>query len=83
MTSIRYRSKPVWHETGMHESGRPLLVAESPCNLLIRRKGTRQVLSLPWTMAYLRAATLEAARIRLEKINKRRSVKRGRVVSDK
>jgi len=72
----------VWHETGLVDShsGRPYLVAESPASLLIRLKGTRQVLSLPWNIAYLRAATLAAAMIRLNKINKRRknrAVRRG------
>jgi hypothetical protein len=83
MHVIRYKDRPIWHETGLIDSGtgRPYLVAESPANLLIRLKGTRQALSLPWNLAYLRAATLAAAMVRLNKINKRRTVRRGALVS--
>jgi hypothetical protein len=79
MTQIRYRHRPVWHETGLIDShsGRKLCVAESPAALLIRLKGTRQQLELPWNIAWFRAATLKAAVLRLGKINKRRQVKRG------
>lgn len=74
MTRIRYKSKPVWHETGQLDgiTHRPYLVAESPAALLIRLKGTRTVLELPWSMAYLRAATLRATLDALNKINARR-----------
>jgi hypothetical protein len=79
LTRIRYRSKPVWHETGLIDaSGRPYCVAETPASLLVRLKGTRQVLALPWSLAYLKAAWLEAARIRLEKINARKARKKAR-----
>jgi len=79
MTRIKYRMRPIWHETGLVEStsGRPYLVAESPAELLLRLKGTRQTLRLPWNVAFLRAATLAAAMGRLNKINRRRAVKRG------
>lgn len=78
MTRIRFRSRPVWHETGLVDSqtGRPFLVAESPSALLLRLKGTRQVLSLPWNIAYLRAATLQAQMNQLNKINRKRASKR-------
>jgi hypothetical protein len=77
MTRCKYRSNPVWHETRAVYDGRLLLVAETPSNLLIRRKGTRQVLALPWTIAHLRACTLKAQALAIEKINRRRAVKRG------
>lgn len=77
MTKIKLRAKPIWHETRMFEGGRELVVAETPVNLLMRRKGTRQVLQLPWNIAYLRAATLKAAQLRLDKINRKKAVKRG------
>ena len=69
MTQIKFKSKPTWHETGVvdRSSGRPILVAESPVSLLVRLKGTRQVLKVPWEMAYLRAAYAEADRLRREK----------------
>lgn len=75
MTEIKYKSKPVWHETGLRDSGtgRAYCVAESPTALLIRLKGTRQVLTLPWTVAYIKAAWGEAARQRLIKINERKA----------
>lgn len=83
MTRIKYKIKPVWHESGTVDShsGRAMLIAESPANLLIRLKGTRQVLALPWTLCFLRAASLKAAMLRLDKMNKRKQAKvaRGRV----
>ena len=53
MTKIRYRINPVWHETNLvdSQSGRPFCVAERPSHLLIRLKGTRTVVSLPWNIA--------------------------------
>lgn len=81
MTKIKYRSRPVWHETGLIDrmSGRMYVVAESPASLLIRLKGTRTILDLPWSMAFLRAAQLKVALANLNKVNKKRSVSRGRV----
>lgn len=75
MTEIKFKAKPVWHETGLVDSGtgRPFCVAESPTALLMRLKGTRQVLALPWGVAYIKAAWLEAARLRLVKINERKA----------
>ena len=75
MTPIRQRFKPVWHETGYADRGRAMVVAETPHNLLIRLKGTRQVMQLPWSMIYLKAAQTTAALARLERINKKRAVK--------
>jgi hypothetical protein len=82
MTAMKYRSKPVWHQSGTadSQSGRPILAAESPSYLLVRLKGTRQVLRLPWSLVYLRAAVAEVATQRLMKINKRRAIKRGHVI---
>lgn len=82
MTTIRYKMTPTWHQTGLTDSasGRPYCVAETPANLLIRLKGTRQVLKLPWTLVYLKAAWVEAARLKLEKINARKAKKKGRAV---
>lgn len=80
MTRVKYRMRPVWHETGLIDSqtGRPFCVAETPANLLVRLKGTRQVLTLPWSIAYLKAAWMEAARVRLEKINARKAKKKAK-----
>lgn len=60
----------------MHERGRPILAAETPINLHLRLKGTRLVLKLPWSLCYLKAAQLEAAQIRLNKINARKAAKK-------
>lgn len=82
MTQVKRRSKPVWHECGALDriSGRSYCVAETPAALLIRLKGTRTTLELPWGMAYLRAAQLKAALVSLQKVNRRRAtVTRGRV----
>jgi len=81
MTRIKYKHKPVWHESGLldRQSGRMFCVAETPVNLLIRLKGTRTILELPWSLAYLRAAYLKAALNNLNKANRKLSVTRGRV----
>jgi hypothetical protein len=73
MTTIRWKASPVWHETAMHERGRPILVAESPGQLLVRLKGTRQVLGIPWTLVYLRAAQMQAQQVRMEKVKARKA----------
>lgn len=80
MTRIRYRSKPVWHETHMIErgSGRPYCVAESPGGVFIRLKGTRQALYLPWSIVYDKAAWIEAARLKLVRAEKRRERRKAR-----
>lgn len=84
MTRVRFRSKPCWHESEVidRQTGRTFCVAESPAALLIRLKGKRQTLSLPWAVAYLRAATIKASADALAKGNKRKGpvqVTRGRV----
>lgn len=71
MTRIKFKLNPVWHESGVEYQGRPLLVAETPHNILIRRKGTRQVLSLPITLAYLRAAQIEDQTSRISRGKRR------------
>lgn len=82
MTRIRYKTKPTWHETGLLDSmsGRNYLVAETPTKLMLRLKGTRQMLELPWNVAWFRAATLAATMKQLNKVNAKRrarSVRRG------
>jgi hypothetical protein len=69
MTKIKYREKPVWHETSWIDgaTGRVMLVAETHHSLLVRLKGTRQVLSLPWGVVFIRAAWAEASRVAREK----------------
>jgi hypothetical protein len=80
VTEIKFKINPTWHQTGMVDSytGRAYLVAETPANLLIRLKGTRQVLKLPWGMAYLRAAYTEAARLRMEKMNAKKAARKAK-----
>jgi hypothetical protein len=75
MTKCRVNA--VWHETGETYGGRAILVAESPLAMLLRLKGTRQKLAVPWRVAWLRGSQLEAARRQGEKVNRRRSVRRG------
>lgn len=79
MTPCRFRTKPVFHETRTMSQGRVLCVAETPSNLLIKRKGTREVLELPWALAYLRAATIKASAIAVEKVNRRRARRAARL----
>lgn len=78
MTSIRYKSKPVWHQTGLldRSSGRAICVAESPAALLIRLKGTRTTVQLPWNLCYLHGAFALANANRVAK-KSRKSVRRG------
>lgn len=75
MTRIRFKPRPTWWESGHVDgaSGRVVLVAVEPSSLLLRLKGTRQVLRLPFGVAFIRAAWLEAARIRMEKMNARKA----------
>lgn len=76
MTCIRHRPKPVWHDTGtLGERCRTILAAETPAALLLRLKGTRTVLALPWRAAYMKAVWLAADAKRAAR--KTRSVKRG------
>jgi len=82
MTKTRYRQKPVWHETaaayGAAGKSRAICVAESATALLVKLKGTRTVLSLPYTTAYERAAAL-AADLSVCVVPRRRNVKRGQL----
>ena len=55
---------------------RAVCVALTPTALLLRQKGTRTVVSLPYGAAYQYAARLEADR-RIEQRRRRRSVARG------
>lgn len=85
MTCIRRRIRPVWHQTEIVYDGRPLLVAETPHAVLLRRKGTRLTLSVPWAIAYLKGASIKAQLNALEKQNRKRrqraesGVSRGRI----
>jgi len=72
MTTIKRRIRPVWHQTETVYDGRPLLVAETPHAILLRRKGTRLTLSVPWSIAYLRGATLAVQLQSLERSNRKR-----------
>ncbi len=74
MTKIPHRDNPVYHETRLLQDGRAIIVAETPNALLLRLKGTRQVLSLPWSKAFLVAATMEAD---LHRIHRKMPVRRG------
>lgn len=80
MTTIKYKDRPTWHQTGLVDdiTGRPYLVAQTPTALLIREKGRRDSLRLPWNIAYFRAATLRAYELRCEKREKKASRKRVR-----
>lgn len=81
MTRIKYKAKPVWHETGLLDksSGRFYCVAETPANLLLRMKGTRQVLSIPWSVVFIKAAWMEAARLKLAKKTAKAEARKGKV----
>jgi hypothetical protein len=73
MTACKFKLKPTWHQTGADCQGRAICVAESPHNLLLRLKGTRQILRLPWGVALVKAAMLEASAARLRRINERKA----------
>lgn len=78
MTKVKQRLRPVWHETQTVIDGRPLCVAERPTCVMLRLKGTRQTLMLPWSVAFIKAATIRATEIARAKANRRTtSVKRG------
>lgn len=76
MTTVR--PNPVWHETAEVVDGRAICIAECPCGLLLRLKGQRSKLLLPWQTAYLKAATLAADSLRTIAANHRRAVPRVR-----
>jgi hypothetical protein len=60
MTRIKRDDKPRWRETAITERGRALCVANTPTELLIRAKGTRTVIPIPWALVWLRACELQA-----------------------
>jgi hypothetical protein len=72
MTKIKYKIKPTWHEAQADYMGRALLVAQTPHNILLRRKGTRQTLTLPLSVAFLKAAQMTEQTIRINKISRGR-----------
>lgn len=80
MTAIKFKQKPRWRETAVVDSmtRRLIVVACEPQSILLRLKGTRQVLRVPFGVAFLRGAMLEAARIRMEKINARKARRRAK-----
>ena len=77
MTKCKFKLQPVWHETEVVMDGRTVLVSERPACLLLRLKGTRQTLMLPWNVAYVRAAFLYSENARATKKKRRRAVQRG------
>lgn len=77
MTRIKFKIKPVWHETAATMNGRAICVAQTPGNALVRLKGTRQVLDVAWGRVYLRAAQDRAQLMRLQKMNERRAKRKG------
>lgn len=79
MTLLRFTPRPRWRETQASVAftagrRRAVLVALQPAAMLLRLKGTRQVLSLPFGNAFLRAAFLAAD----EKRNAKRETRRGK-----
>jgi hypothetical protein len=76
MTKLRYTHQPRWRESEVmvrDPDARLLIVAFEPSALLLRRKGTRQVLRIPLTIAYDVAARLEADRLRAERKARRKN----------
>lgn len=76
MTSIKY-TPPRWRQTEVltrdGTAQGPIVVALEPSALLLRIKGRRQVLRLPFTLAYTKAAQIAAAAARLEKLNAKKA----------
>lgn len=79
MTRCKLKIRPVWHETSTIIDNRALCVAERPSCVLLRLKGTRTTLMLPWSAVFLRAATMRAQEQVKAKLNRRGS--RGRNVA--
>lgn len=78
MTKLKHRAKPLWRETMLlGERGQPYVVALQPEGLLIRRKGSRKPLLLPYGIAFVKAAMIQANKDRAEKKQRRSKVKRG------
>lgn len=79
MTQIRFNPKPRWRESNVitRDRGRirQILVAAEPDSLLIRLKGTRGVLRLPYGVAYTRAAVLAADQVRRDRKEAKRKGK--------
>lgn len=73
MYKMKYRERAIWHQSQANERGREILAAESPHNCLLRLKGTRAVLQVPWTAIYLWAARHEAEAKRKAKIEARKA----------
>lgn len=70
MTRLTYQPSPRWRETEVivrDRRIRPLVVALQPAAVVIRLKGNRSTVSLPWSLAYQFACRLEADRRRAEK----------------
>ncbi len=76
MTRCRPFGKHVYHQTDSRCEGRPLLVAETADALLLRLKGCREVLALPWSIAHIKAAYL-AADHKKQQQHRKSSIKRG------
>jgi hypothetical protein len=79
MTKCKAKIRPTWHETNTVIDGRALCIAERPSCLLMRLKGTRTTLMLPWSTAHLRAAVLRADQQAMVKRRRRTPVARGRL----
>ena len=73
MTKVKFREKPLWKESSYYYANRDrvLLVALEPQALVLRLKGTRTTLRMPYSAAYATAAMLEAQRLRAEKKSKK------------
>jgi uncharacterized protein YqjF (DUF2071 family) len=80
MVELTYQAKPRWRktETLTRDGGHVgvIVVALQPTALLLRIKGTRRVLSLPYSSAYTRAAILAADQVRTEKKLRRKGGRR-------
>ena len=63
---------PRWRETHFSDRGRALCVALTPSNVLLRMKGTRTTLKLPWGIVLVKAAAVEASALRMQRIQERR-----------
>ncbi len=80
MGQIKFTESPQWHETGVvGDHGRQILVALQPKCLLLRLKGLRATLELPFGVAYVRAAFLESDAQRAKK-GTSHTVRRGALI---
>lgn len=75
MTKTQFRAHPIWHETSAEYDGRTLLVSESASCLMLRLKGTREIVELPYVTAFLKATMLKAEAA--GPVRHRHTVKRG------